>query len=216
MENLSLWIIIILNVYFSYKGFNDFSFFERYKLNVNGVINHKQYDRIITSSFLHADMSHLIFNMISLYFFAPIVISFTSEITFIIIYFLSVIGGSFFSIINNRKHLNYSAIGASGGVTGVIFASICIFPKMKIGFIFLPFIDLQAWIFAIAYLIYSIYGMKNQLGNIGHEAHIGGAILGIISILIYEPNYLLINGIYIGIIILPIAYFIYEIYRSSK
>lgn len=215
LENGVLWILIAVNCLATYYAFQDISIFERYKLQIGAVLQRKQYDRIITSSFLHGDYIHLIFNMLSLYFFAPIIIETTSSIFFLIVYFLSVVGGSLFAIFNHKNQNWYSAVGASGGVTGIVFASICMFPHMKMGLLILP-IMIPAWIFAILYLLYSIYGMKAQNDNIGHEAHVGGAILGMLAILVYHPQVIIINGLYIGIICIPIAYFVFLTFNNRK
>lgn len=84
----------------------------------------------------------------------------------------------------------YSAVGASGAVTGVLYAAILLQPNMQLGILFIP-IPVPAYVFGIGYLLYSIYGMKSRIGNIGHTAHFGGAIGGYLTTLIFLPSLLL-------------------------
>lgn len=211
--NLSLLLLIFINVLFSYRGFINFSFFDRYKLNVGEIIYSRQYNRLFTSAFLHEDWMHLIFNMFSLFFFAPIIIEYTSEIYFLVLYFISVIGGSLSLLILNKHKSYFSAVGSSGGVTGIVFSSIYLFPEMTIGVFFIP---MPAWIFGLVYLTYSLFGMKKQFDNIGHEAHIGGAIFGLVSIFLYYPVILFVNFWFIIPMLLPILYFIYEMFLKKN
>ncbi|MGB5555516.1 MAG: rhomboid family intramembrane serine protease, partial [Flavobacteriaceae bacterium] len=178
MYNLHIATIAVIaaNVLVSLKGFNDTSFFERYKFGI-GQINAGQKDRMVTSGFLHVDFTHLLFNMITLYYFANVIISWFGPGKFLIIYFVSLIAGSMLALFFHKDEPYYSAVGASGAVTGILYAAILLQPDMQLGIMFIP-IPIPAYILGIGYLLYSIYGMKNKLGNIGHTAHFGGAIGG--------------------------------------
>jgi membrane associated rhomboid family serine protease len=169
------------------KGFDDFSFFEKYKFNIGGIKRGEQI-RMISSGFLHADMSHLIFNMLTLYFFADVVIVTIGFVKFLIIYFASLLVGNLLSFYFHKDEYHYSAIGASGAVMGVLYSSIMFYPDMNLYLFFA--IPIKAWIFGILYLGYSIYGMKKQLGNIGHDAHFGGAIAGYALTILFAPSIL--------------------------
>lgn len=200
--NIAIIIIIALNAVVSFKGFNDFNFFERYKFHI-GAIRRGEHIRALTSGFLHVDMSHLIFNMLTLYFFAPIVINHFNEVKFGILYFISLLAGSMLALVFHKEEYNYSAVGASGAVTGVLYAAILLQPEMKLGFFFIP-IPIPAYIFGIGYLLYSIYGMKNQLGNIGHTAHFGGAIGGYATTLLLRPTLVYEHTLMVGLLAIPI------------
>jgi membrane associated rhomboid family serine protease len=100
---------------------------------------------------------------------------------FFIIYFVSLFTGSFLTVLFNYKNPAYVAVGASGAVSGVVFAYVILFPMNTIGVFFVP---MPAFIFAFLYIGASIYGMKSKFGNIGHEAHLGGALGGIIATVI--------------------------------
>ena len=182
--NIVLLIIIGLNVLISFKGFKDSEFFNKFKFQVGAIKQGEQY-RNITSAFLHADIQHLIFNMVGLYFFAPVIINMLGQYVFVIIYLASLLFGSSLSYFFHKDNNNYSAIGASGAVTGVIYAAIVLWPDMLINFI------IPGWLFGVGYLIYSMVGMKKQLGNIGHEAHFGGAIAGYVLAIVLGQRFAL-------------------------
>jgi len=188
MYNLHIATVAIIaaNVLVSLRGFNDVSFFERYKFSIGGI-RAGQRERAITSGFLHVDVSHLFFNMFTLYFFANVVIGGFGVSKFVIIYFVSLLGGSLLALFFHKNEPNYSAVGASGAVTGILYAAILLRPEMQLGIMFIP-IPLPAYVLGIAYLLYSIYGMKSRLGNIGHSAHFGGAIAGYAITLLFKPG----------------------------
>ena len=177
--------IILANALISYKGFQDFGFFEKYKFNIGGIRRGEQI-RMLSAGFLHVDMSHLLFNMITLYFFAGIVIAYLGTTYFILIYLGSLLAGNLLSFYFHKDEYYYSAVGASGAVTGIIYSAILLRPDLDLYMFFIP-IPIPAYIFGIGYLLYSIYGMKNRLGNIGHDAHFGGAIGGYVLTLFLNP-----------------------------
>ncbi len=182
MGNISIITIIIIlaNVVISYKGFNDYSFFEKYKFHV-GAIKNGEKIRLFSSGFLHVDMQHLIFNMFTLFVFANAVIYRIGETKFLLIYLISLVAGSLLSYIFQKNNYSYTAVGASGAVMGIIYSAILFDPWMKINFI------IPGFVFGIGYLLYSIYGMKKQNDNIGHDAHFGGAVGGYVSTLFFAP-----------------------------
>lgn len=200
MGSLSLFTIIIIaaNALISYKGFNDFSFFEKYKFNVGGIKRGEQF-RMFSSGFLHADMQHLLFNMLTLYFFADRVIYDLGEVNFLIVYVGSLALGSLLSYYFHQNEYHYSAVGASGAVMGVLYSAILIDPMMQINF-FIP-----GFVFGIGYLLYSIYGMKNKVGNIGHDAHFGGAVGGYVLTLILKPSLFETDLLMVGLLAIPIV-----------
>jgi len=106
-----------------------------------------------------------------------------------LIYAVSLFAGNWFSLKRHSTEPYYSAVGASGAVMGVLYAAIMLMPHMGLYLFFIP-IPIPAWLFGILYLLYSIYGMKRQLGSIGHDAHIGGAIGGYALMLLLRPELL--------------------------
>ncbi|MFK8275985.1 rhomboid family intramembrane serine protease [Capnocytophaga cynodegmi] len=203
MGNLSLatLVIIIANVLFSMQGFKDYSFFNKYKFGIREV-QRGEYMRMITSGFLHADWQHLIFNMITLFFFADVVIAYAGITHFVLVYIFSLVLGSLFALFFHRNEPYYTAVGASGAVTGILYASILFNPQMLIIVFVIP---MPAYIFGIGYLLYSIYGMKSRTDNIGHSAHFGGAVGGLIYALAYQPSLINREPLLIVGMLVPIA-----------
>lgn len=208
-------LIIALTAITSIKGFNDMAFFDRYKFNVGAILgSSKQWDRLLTSATLHGDYMHLIFNMMTLYFFSDIIILVFGLWKYLAIYVAAILGGGLLSLWVHRREYYYSAIGASGGVVGILFAAIAIEPNIGI-YIFLIPIAIPGWIFGLAYLAYSIYGMQSSQGNIGHDAHLGGAAIGLIMAILFAPSLLEVNLLYIGIMIIPLIILTYLVLKKK-
>ncbi|MBN09013.1 MAG: rhomboid family intramembrane serine protease [Flavobacteriaceae bacterium] len=184
-------VIIILNVFFTYKGFNDYRFFEKFRFKISDIRNNESF-RLISSGFLHVDNPHLIFNMITFYFFGDIVLNVFGTFWFICIYIGSLLLGNLFSLIIHRNKPNYSAVGASGAVTGILFSAILTYPDLKLALLFFP-IPIPGYIFGLLYLAYTFYGMKNLNDGIGHSAHLGGAIGGILLSILLIPEIIIIS-----------------------
>jgi membrane associated rhomboid family serine protease len=199
--------LIIANGLISYKGFSDRYFFEKNLFQVNKVLQGKEYRRLLVSGFLHADWAHLIFNMVSFYSFADNLETFLGPVKFLTIYFASLLGGDVLALIIHKNNPYYRAVGASGAVCGVIFAAIALFPGIEIGFLFIP-VPIPGWIFGIGYALYTIYGIKTNAGKIGHEAHLGGALIGLLTAIILYPVALETNLNTIALIAAPSVLFI--------
>lgn len=200
--NTVLIAIIVINVLISYKGFNDLSFFRKYEFHVGSIRSGEQI-RMLSSGFLHADLTHLIFNMLTLWFFAPVVVSFLGAIPFVLVYFGSLIFGSLLTMVFHKNDYGYRAVGASGAVTGVLYSAILLQPDMMLGIFFV--IPMPAYIFGILYLLYSIYGMKAKNDNIGHTAHFGGAVGGYVITLLREPTLLVDHTLMVVLLAIPIV-----------
>jgi membrane associated rhomboid family serine protease len=204
------FILIIINVAFSYKGFTNGLFFDGYKFEVDKILINKDYKRLVTSGFLHVSWTHLIFNMISLYAFSGLLETQIGGGKFLLVYFASLIGGDLLSLFVHKNHGDYNAVGASGAVSGIIFASIALFPGMGVGFFGLPF-SIPSWLYGILYILYSIYGIQSSKDNIGHDAHLGGALVGMTVALLIQPAAFLENYLTILVIAVPTIVFIYLI-----
>ena len=201
-------LIIGLNIFFSYRGFSDRTFFNKYKFSPSSIKRGEKI-RYISSGFLHVDTTHLIVNMFTLYFFVDAVIFRVGEINFLIIYLTSLIFGNWLTYRFNSNNINYSAVGASGAVMGIVYSAILLNPEMTLFFFILP---MPGYLFGLGYLFYSIYSMKKVNDNIGHEAHLGGAIAGFFSTIFISPAIVLTNLFTVLILLIPIVYF----YIKSK
>ena len=200
--------IMALNAFVTYKGLEDRSFFTKYLFRVRSILADKEFVRLFTSGFLHANWMHFGFNMLTLFFFGPLVESAIGSLLFATLYIASLLGGDILALLFHRNNGEYSAIGASGAVTGVVFASIALNPGMELGLLIIPFISFPSWVFGLLYVAYSIYGIKSRTDNIGHEAHLGGGITGLLIALIISPQSLFTNYLPILAILIPTVLFL--------
>jgi membrane associated rhomboid family serine protease len=210
-------LIIAITAIISFIAFNNKEIFEKYKFNVGAIMHRKEYVRILSAGFLHADIMHLLFNMMTLYFFGPVILEGFGNIGFLIIYFGSILLGNIFSLFIYQKQPWYSAIGASGGVSGILFAAIAMMPNIGIYFFFIP-IPIPGFIFGLLYFSYSVYMMLNpkQWDNLGHAAHLGGAFFGLVYAVIIQPQSAIEHSMFIGIMSLPLIYLAYEIFIRKR
>ncbi|MGN7812010.1 rhomboid family intramembrane serine protease [Flavobacterium sp. 22076] len=204
--------IIVANILISYKGFNDYAFFRKFEFHV-GSIRAGEQIRMLTSGFLHADMMHLFFNMLTLWFFAPVVIDSLGNFSFVLVYFGSLIFGSLLTMLFHKNDYSYRAVGASGAVTGVLYSAILLHPDMMLGIFFV--IPIPAYLFGILYLLYSIYGMKAKNDNIGHTAHFGGAVGGYLITLIKVPSLIVDHSLMTILLAIPIIV-LFVLAKSGK
>ncbi|MFI5148921.1 MAG: rhomboid family intramembrane serine protease [Bacteroidia bacterium] len=210
---ISGWILILSNILFSYQGLKDESFLNRYAFDVDKILISKEYKRLISSGFLHVSWTHLLFNMLSLYFFYGGLELSLGEGKAVLIYMVSLVGGDLLTLFIHKNHGDYSSVGASGAISGVIFASIALFPGMGISFFGLPF-SIPAWAYGLGYVLYSIYGIKSKRDNTGHEAHLGGGITGLLIAIALVPQVIRVNYIPILLILIPTFVFLILIIRN--
>ncbi len=202
------FLLIISTGLVSWVCFTNREWREKLIFRPNYILAGREYYRLLTSGFLHADLQHLLFNMISLYFFGRQIETDIGILKYLTIYFGSIVGGGLVSLWIHRNH-DYSALGASGGVCGVIYASIFLFPGSKILIFPLP-IGIPAWLYAIIFLLASFYGMRAQRDNIGHDAHLGGAICGLLITTAFYPSIVELNpGLFAAVLGISIALLLY-------
>ncbi len=200
-------ILLIANVVTSIVGFSDVGFMDRFLFHI-GPLKRGQWYRLVTCGFLHLNVPHLLLNMLALYSFGDVLVHIYGAWTFLLIYFAAELGGSFLSFFIHRNQDDYRALGASGAVSGAILAFVLVAPD---SIIYAMFIPMPAWLFAVAYIGISILGMKKQLGNVGHDAHLGGAVTGALVVLLMYPQLFIENPLLsLAVVVLPIAYLLYE------
>ncbi len=187
-----VFALVLINILVSVIGFKNPSFFNKYQFQISKIKAGEQI-RMWTSGFLHVDFNHLFINMLSLYFFAGYVVNSLGELKFLALYLTSLYFGNFLSFRYHNKQDDYTAVGASGAVSGVVFSSVLLYPEMKMMLLFLP-IPLPGYIMATLYLVYTIYGMRKQRDNIGHTAHFGGAIAGLLATIAFVPGVMIDSG----------------------
>ncbi|HEX8678185.1 MAG TPA: rhomboid family intramembrane serine protease [Segetibacter sp.] len=207
------FFLIITNFLFSYRGFKDHSFFLKYNFQIEQVTVYKDYKRLFTSGFLHVNWMHLIFNMVALYFLSSNLEAYIGPAGFILVYLAGLLGGNLLSLVIHKHDSFYSSAGASGAVISIMFSSIALFPGMRMGLFFLP-ISLPAWLFGLAYVIFSIYAIRSRADNIGHDAHLGGGLTGMLVAILLHPSALVENFVTILIIAVPSIFFIIYIIKK--
>ena len=179
-------IIIGLNVIFTFIGFKNVAFFEKYRFHI-GSIKAGEYYRLLSSGFLHVNTNHILFNMFTFYFFVNIVVGMLGTTIFLLLFVGSLLAGNFFCYYFHYNDNYYSAVGASGAVTGILFSALLLYPDIELMLFLIP-IPIPGYIFGIGYLLYTLYGMKTQNDRIGHTAHFGGALGGILTTLLVKPD----------------------------
>ena len=150
------------------------------------MARHGEYSTLITCGFVHADMFHLLFNAITLYFFGPALERTIGTLHFLVLYFAALLVSSIGTVIRNRRNPDYASLGASGAINGVLFAFIVYYPLVNIYLFFA--IPIPAALYAVAFLAYSMWASKHSRDRINHDAHLDGAIVGLLYIAITDPG----------------------------
>jgi membrane associated rhomboid family serine protease len=179
------FLVILVTVAVSYAGFRYPGVEQKYIFRPESILADKEYYRLVTSAFLHAGWGHLLWNMVSLYLFGGTLEWALGRTNFLLIYFGAVVGGNLLSLYVHRHH-DYLAYGASGGVCGVIFAYMLIFPGAGISLYFA--VPIPGWLYAIGFMVGSFVALKQAKDNIGHDAHLGGAIVGLLITAALRPD----------------------------
>ena len=190
--NLSLtWVLIGITVLVSWQAFNNPRLLDRLILWPPAIDRQKQYDRLLTHGFIHADWGHLIFNMITLYFFGSLVerwyVPAIGHVGFVLFYLSAVVIAILPTYSQHRHDAHYRSLGASGAVSAVLFTFILIQPWSLIFVFFLP---VPAIVYAVLYVGYSIWMDKHGQDNVNHSAHLWGAAYGVMFALLVEPEVL--------------------------
>jgi membrane associated rhomboid family serine protease len=157
---------------------------ERNLLRPYWVLRKKTYDTIVTCGFIHGDFGHLLFNCLTLFFFGPSLENRIGTVKFVLLYFIGLIVSSLGTVWKRRNDPNYASLGASGAILAVLFASIMYFPDRTLYLFFA--LPIPAPLFAVGYLAYSIWASKNSRDNINHDAHLDGALTGILFVMVTD------------------------------
>jgi membrane associated rhomboid family serine protease len=187
--------IIIITALASIAAFESPRLFDRFSLSPYMIVNKKEWYRVITHGFIHANWTHLLINMLVFYSFGQALITYSmilgygyKTIHFLVIYFGGMVFATLTTIVKNRNNYAYRGIGASGAVSAVMFA--CIFFNPWSELLFMGIIPVPGIIFAILYLVYCSYMSSNSNDNINHDAHLYGAIFGFIYPVLVKPDLL--------------------------
>lgn len=190
-------IIIILTAIVSVMAFSNVQIFDRLKFNAFLIHHNRQAWRFFTGALVHADILHLAMNMYVLYIFGSAVeayfqlfyeTSFKGPFFYFLLYLGGAVLSSLYSFEKHKDDLWYNAVGASGAVSAVVFAFIAIRPDQHLQLIFLPGINIPAFLLGGLYLLYSWIMAKNKRDNIGHDTHFFGALFGFLYMFILQPG----------------------------
>lgn len=197
VNTLLLVVIVGASVY----GWNRRDIMEKWVLNPYKIWFGKEYYRVITSALIHADVVHLIFNCYVLYGFGEMTETIFSgktqlggyygdygHVMYAVLFITGVIASDIPTIMKHKNDPGYNSLGASGGVSAVVFAFIFIYPLGELGLIFLPGIRIPGFIFGSLYLVYSHVQARRKAGRINHDAHFYGAVWGVLFVAVTNPE----------------------------
>ncbi|MEO1642083.1 MAG: rhomboid family intramembrane serine protease [Pseudomonadota bacterium] len=185
LQSPATFALIGINILVSAYAFSNSRFMERYTFHVGPILQQKEYVRSFGSGFLHVDGTHLFMNMITLFFFGPFLESKLGTVGFVFVYVGSLLAGSGWALLERRREPNYRAVGASGAVSGILVGA-CLYIPFELLLLF-GLIPVPAIIFAAGYILLSaaLSGRPNSM--IGHEAHLGGALGGLLLTMLSDP-----------------------------
>ena len=190
MDSPITYALIGITCVVSWIAFNNRKLADRLILWPPAIDKNRQYDRLLTYGFIHADFMHLLFNMITLFFFGPPIERLMGGFglwVFPLFYLSALVVSILPTYLKNQKNPNYLSLGASGAVSAVLFAFILLDPWRLI---FVFFIPLPAIVFAVLYVGYSVWMDKRGGDRINHSAHLAGAAYGVMFLLIMQPKVL--------------------------
>lgn len=191
MEAIVTWSLIGVTVLVSWMAFNNRVLLDRLILWPPAIARHRQYNRLVTHGFIHADGMHLLFNMVTLYFFGrqlePFFAGYIGSLGYLAFYLSAIVIAIMPTYLRHQRDAHYRSLGASGAVSAVLFAFILLAPWSRI-YVFLIPIGIPAFVFGGLYLGYTIWMDRRGGGNINHSAHLWGAVYGLLFTVMMEPR----------------------------
>jgi len=159
---------------------------QRLILNPYRVLHHGEVHRLLTAGWLHADLTHLVFNVFTLYFFAGYAVRALGPTRLVALYVSAVVASYIPTTLRHMRDPTYNSLGASGAVAAVMFSAILLYPKLKLTLMFLP-VAVPGPLFALAYLAYSMWHSRGAGDHVNHDAHFAGAVYGALLTYVFEP-----------------------------
>ena len=151
------------------------------------LVRRREYHTLVSSGFVHKDVGHLLLNMLTYWFFAFPLERRIGPLAFTLLYLLALVLSEITTWIKHRQDPRYGSLGASGAIAAVLFASVVYFPQQTLFIIPIP-IPIPAPLFAVGYLAYSWYSARAARGGINHDAHLGGALIGLAFVALLDPS----------------------------
>lgn len=182
------YALIVANLIASLYGLAaDRRFISDFAFNVSALAQHKQHYRVFTSSFLHVDLFHLSLNMLTLLFFGPEVEKILGTDGFLVVYFGAILTSGVVSFYARRREPEYSSIGASDAVSGVVLSFCLFYPFSPLYILFIP-VGVPAILYGVLFIVISANMMSRAGGRIAHEGHLGGAVAGVVLTVLMKPE----------------------------
>ncbi len=204
-------LLIAVTCAVSYAGFRSREVEAELIFRPESILAGKEYYRLVTSALLHSGWSHLICNMVGLYLFGRLVEGSLGVQDLLLIYFGSIIGGDLLALYVHRHH-DYRSYGASGGVSGLVFAFLLLFPGARIGWYFV--VPIPGWLYALGFMVGSFIALKLAKDNIGHDAHLGGAIVGLLIAAALHPQAARYNWAIFLLVLVPAVLLLACLWRN--
>jgi len=189
--------------------------FDRWAFDVAALRRRQGFDRLLTSGLVHTGVFHLLFNLLTLWSFGPILYRGLGPLRYALLFLGSLLCGSALSWAVHRRDPSYRAVGASGAISGVLLGVTALHPHIGFSIFLLP-LFIPAWIFSVVFTVLSLFGLKLGLGNIGHDAHLGGAFFGALFTLSVRPDLFRENFIYLSPVVLLCLGFLVILKRDPR
>ena len=187
---LTLFLLLITVLVSGYTLYQDPSLMSRLSFKPRDILDEGQWYRMITGGFVYGSLGHLAFNMLTLFFFGPVLEARLGSLVFLLVYFGSELSAHALTLKLHRHTPGYAAVGASGAIAGLVF-SFCLFRPFENIYLFFA-IGIPAWLFAVGFVLFSTMAMRNRpsgaMGGIAHEAHLGGALGGLLLTILLKPE----------------------------
>ena len=186
----TLFLLLINLMVSVYALYFDQRLVQRLSFRPRRILDNGEYYRLISAGFVHGSVAHLAFNMITLFFFGPVLEAQLGSAMFLVVYFGAELAAHALTLFLHRSSENYAAVGASGAISGVVFSFCLYHPFQQIGLFFAIWIP--AWLFAVGFVVFSVMAMRKEtapgMGGIAHEAHLGGALGGLLLTILVDPS----------------------------
>jgi membrane associated rhomboid family serine protease len=180
-------LILGANIILGIIGYAKPGFIERFVFRPYEFARGRNRSTLVTSGFAHADVPHLLFNMISFWFFGVPLEQRIGTPMFVLLYVIGLLVSPLLSLRKHRNNPAYATLGASGAISAVLFAAIVYFPTMRLMILPIPF-PIPAPLFAVCYLGYSWWSARQNVGRINHDAHLGGALAGLAFVALFDTR----------------------------
>lgn len=177
--------LLAANILISFVGFSNHKLTDAMMMDVGRMRRNNEWYRAITSGFVHADPFHLLMNMFTLFFIGPVLEYMIGALPYLGLYIAALAGGSAWALLDNYRNMSYRALGASGAISGVTIAFAMFAPFVMIVVLVVP---MPAILFAFLYILYSAFASGRIQDGVGHAAHLGGALTGLVAVCLFWPE----------------------------